>query len=409
VTAVIDAPIVFAALDGLIRRYVLVGLIVTGIIVRFFVYRHKVTAGPAIATTKQKPARVVALLTLPLTLIVFSIPLFIEIGLLSLFQPFPTEIAEMFYLLIIGLIYGSTLALVGQDAFSQSWNGRFKWAATISVPIVLVAAWALSLPQQPLAPVTVWVGVVAIIIVFLAFEFFAYRIGVVIGTQLRSGLQAFTSLFDGATHHSSDSEEIGSNSFLRDMAQPVWGFVLLYLYGILWLGTVFYCLYRSNLGAFIIVPYTGPSTPLTAGVLHHRPDVTNWANYWNSTSKFAQGGRHWWDFLYFSLMNVTTLGSSEIHPESFLPRALTAIEPLASTGWLVAIFAILSATVAERRARAVSPLTTAPPLAPVTLVKESDTPVQSKSDERDHNLIALGIALGLIISELLRYLHQRRP
>jgi len=121
-----------------------------------------------------------------------------------------------------------------------------------------------------------------------------------------------------------------------------------YLYGILWFGTVFYCLYRSGIGTFSIATAPGPIRPLSAGIHNwdgnHLEQLQGLLNrsYWLGYTTIPSNGRHWWDFLQFSLMNVVPLGYSELRPDSFASRALSIMEALASVSWLVIIFSILS-------------------------------------------------------------------
>lgn len=175
-----------------------------------------------------------------------------------------------------------------------------------SVPIIIAA-------------VLLWLGYVG------------YCGGSKVGGRFRQALESFVHVFT-ATGQTPGSENKGKGSFGSDIVLPAVGFAFVYFYGILWCSAIFYGLYKTVPGTYMQVLDSGKSVLLT---LPQR------------TPTF----KHWWDFLFFSMMNVAPLGYSEIRPDSSLARALAVTESFAGTGWLVVTFGVVLAAVTEARSR----------------------------------------------------------
>jgi len=202
------------------------------------------------------------------------------------------------------------------------------------------------------------VVVIGIFLFAIAAGFAGYIGGSRLGGSLRVGVQGFISVFRPVEQNQTVLAPAAlAGLLLSDIAKPIVGFVAVYLYGILWFGAVFYCLYRSGIGAFSIATPPGPIRPLSVGIHNwdgnhlgrNMQGLLNWG-YWAGHITIPSDGRHWWDFLQFSLMNVVPLGYSELRPDSFVSRALSIMEALASVSWLVIIFSILSGAVNDRLA-----------------------------------------------------------
>jgi len=208
-----------------------------------------------------------------------------------------------------GLIFG-----MGSRDTTQFSKGSFI-VLTLGVVFGVDGASVLII----IAAVLFWLGYVG------------YCGGSKLGGKLREPLESFAHVFT-ATGQTPESKKKGRVSFGSDIARPAVGFAFVYFYGVLWCGAIFYVLYKTEPGTYMQVLDSGKSVPLTL-------------------TQQASSLKHWWDFLFFSMMNVAPLGYSEIRPASFPARALAIMEAFAGTGWLVVTFGVVLAAVTEARSK----------------------------------------------------------
>jgi hypothetical protein len=130
-------------------------------------------------------------------------------------------------------------------------------------------------------------------------------VGAVVGVPLGRGLNEF-----GQTRQ-----------YLKAMVFPVLGFTFGYFVIVVWFAVLFSAIYRVN-----------------------------------QTSSFSISGRskgvlQFWDFLFFSMMTISTQGYSDLKPQSLLAQALVSVETLLGIAWTVVVFAAIIAYLEPRFAR----------------------------------------------------------
>jgi Ion channel len=127
--------------------------------------------------------------------------------------------------------------------------------------------------------------------------------GQAFGARLRPGVAAFAE----------------AAAYLRAMALPVVGFTLGYAFLVLWFAGCFAAVGRLDSAAFSSVSAGAPAP-----------------------------GRPFGDFLYLSIMTLSTLGYGDLQPASALARLLTSVEAVGGFAWTVIVFAAVLAYLQPR-------------------------------------------------------------